>query len=227
MQKGEVKDIEVSFPENYHAEELKGKPAVFKVTVQDIKRKILPELDDEFAKDVSEFETLEEYKQDIEKNMIAKKEHDLFHQQEAAVVEKASENAKLDVPQVMIEHEIEHMLRDFENNLKTQGLTLDLYYQFSGLSADQLKEQMKADAEKRVRNNLVLEAISKAENIEVTDEDVNAELEKMSKQYQRSVEDLQNILAANGSIETLKNDLVIKKTVDFLMENSKKAAEVA
>ncbi|WNQ12927.1 trigger factor [Paenibacillus aurantius] len=227
MKKGEEKDIEVTFPEEYHAEELKGKAAVFKVTLHDIKRKNLPVLDDEFAKDVSEFETLEEFKQDIEKRVKERKEQANQREKENLVVDKAAEAAELDIPAAMVESEIGQMIQEFENRLKAQGMNMELYYQFSGQNEEALKEQMRGDAEKRVRNNLVLEAIAKAENITATDEEIEAELEKMAQTYQRSVEEIRSILEANGSLAGMKNDLTVRKTVDFLVENSKIAEDAA
>lgn len=227
MTKGEEKDINVTFPENYHVENLKGKPVIFKVKLHDIKRKNLPELDDEFAKDVSEFDTLDEFKRDIEKRLQERKRQAAQRETENAVVAKAAEAAQVDIPAVMIDDEVERMFNEFENRLKMQGMTLDLYFQFSGQNEEKLKEQMRSDAEKQVRHNLVLEAIAKAENIEATDGEIDEELEKMAKQYQRSADDLRNILTANGNLESLKCDLVVKKTVAFLVQHSKTAASVA
>jgi trigger factor len=227
MSHGEEKDIEVTFPEEYHAENLKGKPAVFKVTVHDIKRKVLPELDDEFAKDVSEFDTLAEFKEDIVKRLTENKEKQVEREKENAVIAKAVDNSQVEIPQVMVDSEVEQMLKDFEQRITMQGMNLELYYQFSGQTEDQLKEQMTGDAEKRVRNNLVLEAIAKAESIEATEEDVNEELETMAKQYQRSADELRNILSANGNLDGLKSDLKVRKTVQFLVEHSKAVTETA
>ncbi|OXM86887.1 trigger factor [Paenibacillus rigui] len=221
LNKGEEKDVTVTFPENYHSEDLKGKEAVFKVKLHDIKRKNLPALDDEFAKDVSEFETLEEYKQDLESNLKKRKESELQRNKEAEVVDKAAAAAKVDIPEIMIENETAQMVKEFENRLRTQGMNLEMYYQFTGQNDDALKEQMRGDAEKRVLNNLVLEAIAKAENIAATEEEINAELENMSKMYQRPADELRAILAANGNLGDLAHDIIVKKTVDFLVENSK------
>ncbi|MEC0245004.1 trigger factor [Paenibacillus chitinolyticus] len=225
MTKDEEKDIEVTFPEEYHSEQLKGQAATFKVKLHDIKRKNLPELDDEFAKDVSEFDTLEEYKQDIAKNLEEKKKQDAEVQRETAVVEKAAANANVEIPASMIETELDQMVSEFERRLRMQGMTLDLYFQFSGQNVDVLKSQMREDAEKRVRNNLVLEAIAIAEKIEATDEDVNAELDRLAEQYQKSVEELRSIFEANGSLEGIKQDLAVRKTVDFLLANSTEEKE--
>ncbi|WP_438444369.1 trigger factor [Gorillibacterium sp. sgz5001074] len=227
MAKGEEKEIEVTFPENYHSEELKGKPVTFKVKLHDIKRKNLPELDDEFAKDVSEFDTLEEYKQDISKRLAERKEQNAQREKENAVVAKAAELADLEIPEAMIGSEVENMLEDFGNRLKMQGMSLEMYFQFSGQNEEALKEQMRGDAEKRVRQNLVLEAIAKAEGIEATEEDLNEELEKLSKQYQRTPEELRAVLIANGNLGNLMNDLVTRKTIEFLLQHSKTEATVA
>ncbi|CAH0119162.1 MULTISPECIES: trigger factor [unclassified Paenibacillus] len=218
---GDFKDVEVTFPENYHAEELAGKAAVFKVKVHEIKRKQLPALDDEFAKDVSEFDTLEEYKQDLTKQMKERKEKENEAAREAEIVEKVAEAAEIDIPEAMIETETDHMMRDFDNRLRSQGMNLDMFLSFSGQSQDDMKNQMRADAEKRVRNNLVLEQIAKDENIEVTEEDINEELEKMAEMYKRSVDEIRNILAANGSLDSLKEEVSLRKTIKFLVDNSK------
>lgn len=227
MAKDEEKDINVTFPENYQSEELKGKPVVFKIKLHDIKRKNLPELDDEFAKDVSEFDTLDEYKQDIAERLSERKAQTAEREKENAVVEKAAAAAEVEIPGSMIDSEVERMLEDFANRLQMQGMTLEMYYQFSGQSEAVLKDQMRSDAEKRVLQNLVLEAIAKAEGIEASEEEVTEELEKLAKQYQRDVEELRAILTANGNLDSLKSDLVTRKTVQFLIENSKSAASVA
>ncbi|AMA72079.1 trigger factor [Aneurinibacillus thermoaerophilus] len=221
MKKGEEKDINVTFPEEYHAKELAGKPAVFKVKVNEIKRKNLPELDDEFAKDVSEFDTLEELKADIKNKLEEKAKIDAENYKKEALIEKATENAEIDLPEVMVEHEVNHMVNDFAQRLQFQGMNLDLYYQFTGLDEEKLREQFQPDAEKRVRTTLVLEAIGKAENVEVTDEDVNKELEELSEQYNRPVEELRKIFEARDNLESLKNDIRIRKTIDLLVESSK------
>lgn len=219
----EEKDINVTFPENYHAENLAGKPVVFKVKLHEIKRKNLPALDDEFAKDVSEFDTLEEYKQDLAAKLKERKEKDAEAARETAVIDQAAAAAEVDVPEAMVENEIEQMMKDFESRLRMQGMNLDLYYQFSGQSQESLKEQMKADASKRVRNNLVLEAIANAENLEVSESDVDEELENLSKMYGRSADELRTIFSSNGYLDTLTSDLKVRKAVKFIVENSKTA----
>lgn len=219
--KGEEKEVNVSFPENYHSEDLKGKAAVFKVKIHDIKRKNLPELDDEFAKDVSEYDTLVEYKEELKKRLQERKEKDSEAALETAVVEKAAANAEVEIPASMVEAELDVMVKEFERRLRSQGMTLEIYFQFSGQNESVLKEQMREDADKRVRNNLVLEAIAAAEKITVSDEEVDTELEKYAQSYQKTTAELRELFASNGSLEGLSNDLVIRKTVDFLLENSK------
>ncbi|RUS47618.1 trigger factor [Cohnella sp. AR92] len=219
----EEKDIEVTFPENYHAENLAGKPVVFKVKLHEIKRKSLPALDDEFAKDISEFDTLDEYKADLSSKLKERKAKDAEAARESAIIEKASANAEVEVPEVMVDSEVENMLRDFESRLRQQGMTLELYYQFSGQDEAALKGQMKTDAEKRVLNNLVLEEVAKAENLEVSEEELNEELDNLAKMYARSADELRDIFTSNGYISTLKADLKVRKAVAFLVENSKNA----
>jgi trigger factor len=216
---GESKDVEVSFPEEYHAAELAGKPAVFKVTLHEIKGKELPELDDEFAKDVDdEVETLDALKEKIKSRLEHDKKHQAEHHMQDVVVGAATENAEIDVPSIMVDNEVDRMLQEFEQRLQMQGMNLELYFQFSGQNEEALREQMKVEAEQRVRGSLTLEAIAKAENIEVTDEEVNAELQKMADTYNMTVE---NIKAALGNLESIKADLQAKNTVQFLVENSK------
>ncbi|RIX50519.1 trigger factor [Paenibacillus nanensis] len=221
MELGDFKDVEVTFPESYHAEHLAGKPAVFKVKLHELKRKSLPALDDEFAKDVSEFDTLEEYKQDLSAKLKERKEKEAEQAREVAVVDKATANAEVEIPEAMIETETDYMLKDFENRLRAQGMNLDLYYQFSGQSEDMLRGQMRSDAEKRVLNNLVLEAIAKAEGFEATEADLTEELEKMSSQYNRPAEELRSIFEKNGNISNLQEDILLRKTIQFLLDNSK------
>lgn len=220
---GESKDVEVTFPEEYHAAELAGKPAVFKTTVHEIKVKQLPELDDEFAKDVDdEVETLEALKEKIKSRLEHDKEHQKEHYVQDTVVEKAVENAEIDLPPVMIENEIDRMMQEFEQRLQMQGMNLDLFFQFSGKDREALREEMKEEAEQRVRGSLTLEAIAAAENLEATDEEVEAELQKMADMYNMTVE---NIKAALGNLDGIKADLRIKKAIDFLVENSKTVAK--
>ena len=227
MSIGDDKDIEVTFPEDYQAEELKGKVAIFKVKLHEIKRKNLPELDDEFAKDVSEFDTLEEFKADLSKRLAVKNEQAAKRDKENQIVEQIASAAEVAIPQVMIDVEVDQMLVDFENRLKSQGMSLEMYFQFSGQSEDVLKTQMSGDAEKRVRNNLVLEAVAKAEGIVISEDELNEEIEKMAESYKRTVVEIRSILAANGNLEGMKLELLVKKTIDFLVDNSKAVPALA
>ncbi|MCY8929654.1 trigger factor [Bacillus subtilis] len=217
LEAGAEKDVEVTFPEEYHAEELAGKPAVFKVKIHEIKAKELPKLDDEFAKDIDEeVETLTELTEKTKKRLEEAKENEADAKLREELVLKASENAEIDVPQAMVDTELDRMLKEFEQRLQMQGMNLELYTQFSGQDEAALKEQMKEDAEKRVKSNLTLEAIAKAENLEVSDEEVDAELTKMAEAYNMPVE---NIKQAIGSTDAMKEDLKVRKAIDFLVEN--------
>ncbi|MDF2038813.1 trigger factor [Cytobacillus oceanisediminis] len=219
---GESKEVEVTFPEEYHAAELAGKPATFKVTVHEIKTKQLPELDDEFAKDADEeVETLDALKEKIKTRLEESKKHEAEHHVRDTVVEAAAANAEMEIPAAMVDTEVNRMMQEFEQRLQMQGMNLELYFQFSGQDEAALREQMKEEAEKRVRVNLTLEAIANAENIEVSDEEVTEELNKMAEMYNMSAD---QITQALGSLEGLKADLQIKKAVDFLVENSKTVA---
>ncbi len=216
---GEEKDVEVSFPEEYHATELAGKPAVFKVKIHEVKGKELPELDDEFAKDVDEeVETLDALKEKIKNRLVDSKKHEAEHHVRDTVVDKAAANAEIDLPAVMIDTEVDRMMQEFEQRLQMQGMNLELYFQFSGQDENALREQMKEEGEKRVRVSLTLEKIAAAENLEVSEEDVDAELNKMAEMYNMTVD---NIKAALGNVDGIKGDLKVRKAVEFLVENSK------
>ncbi|MEC1720396.1 trigger factor [Schinkia azotoformans] len=222
MKAGEEKDVNVTFPEEYHAPELAGKPAVFKVNLHEIKYKELPELDDEFAKDVDdEVETLDELKAKLKEKLQGDKEHQAKHAKEDAVIGKAVENATVDIPEAMIKSETDRMMKEFEQRLQMQGLNLELYFQFSGQDESALREQMKTDAEGRVKTNLVLEAIVAAENIEVTDADIEAEYENIGKMYNMPAEEVKKMLGSNNYVA---EDLKMKKAIDYLVENSKVSA---
>ncbi|MGG4491662.1 trigger factor [Metabacillus idriensis] len=222
LEAGGEKEVEVTFPEEYHAENLAGKPATFKVKLHEIKAKELPALDDEFAKDVDEeVESLEALKAKTRTRLEETRKAEAENTLRDSLVDKASDNAEVDIPQVLIENEVSRMMQEFEQRLQAQGMNLELYFQFSGQDEDALKEQMKEDASKRVKYNLTLEAIAKAENIEATDEEVDAEIAKMAEMYNMPVE---NIKQALGSLEGLKEDLKVRKAIDFLVENSKEIA---
>ncbi|NOL37388.1 MULTISPECIES: trigger factor [Bacillus] len=217
LEAGGEKDVEVTFPEEYHAEDLAGKPAVFKVKIHEIKAKELPALDDEFAKDVDEeVETLAELTEKTKKRLEEAKENEAEGKLREELVAKASENAEVDIPQAMVDTELDRMMKEFEQRLQMQGMNLELYFQFSGQDEDALKEQMKEDAAKRVKSNLTLEAIAAAENLQVSDEEVEEELSKMAEAYNMPIE---NIKQAIGSTEAMKEDLKVRKAIDFLVEN--------
>lgn len=222
VEAGAEKDVEVTFPEEYHASELAGKPAVFKVKVHEIKTKVLPELDDEFAVDVDEeVETLDALKEKIKNRLKEQKEQDADQHLRDTVVEKAADNAEIDIPEAMITTETDRMIQEFGQRLQMQGLNLELYYQFSGQDEAALREQMKEEAENRVRINLVLEAIANAENLEASEEDIEKELESMSSQFNLAVDQIKTAL---GNLDGLKADIKIKKAIEFLVENSKSVA---
>lgn len=220
MKANEEKEINVTFPEDYHAEELKGKDAVFKVKVHEIKVKQLPELDDEFAKDVDDdVETLDQLKEKIKNQLKEQKETAALNAQRDQVVEKAAENAEIDVPDVMIEREIDRMIRELEQQMAAQGVTMKMYYNITGTDEQSLREQMKESAEKRVRASLTLEAIADAENIEVSDEEVEKDIKETADNFGLSVEQVKQMLDVQGGSDAVKNDLRIRKAIDFLVEN--------
>lgn len=224
LTKDAEKDVVVNFPEEYHAPELAGKEATFKVKLHEIKRKNLPALDDEFAKDASELETLDELKQDIEKRLTEQKAEEADTYRKEAIVNLASEKATVEIPQVMVEHEVDHMFQDFERRLQMQGMNLELYYQFTGQNDEVLKEQFREDAAKRVRNNLILEAIAKAENIVASEEEIHEELQKLADLYQQSADEIRDLLNERDNLESLKSDIIVRKTIDFLVNNSRSVA---
>lgn len=218
LEAGAQKDVEVSFPEEYHAENLAGKLATFKVKLHEIKAKELPALDDELAKDAdNEVETLAELKAKTKQRLEETKKNEAENSLRDTVIEKAAANAEVDIPEAMVNTELDRMLKEFEQRLQMQGMNMDLYFQFSGQDENALREQMKEDAGKRVRINLTLEAIAKEENIEVTDEEVTEELDKMAEMYQTPLANLKKML---GSLEGVKEDLKIRKAIEFLVENS-------
>jgi trigger factor len=224
MEIGEEKEINVTFPEEYHSPNLAGKAAVFKVKLNGIKRKNLPALDDEFAKDVSEFDTLEELKADTKKKLEEKAAREKENYIREQLVLKAAENAEMDIPNVMIEQELDQMVNEFAQRLQMQGMSIDLYYQFSGMDESKLRDQLRADATTRVRTALTLEAIAKAENIEATEEDINEELNKLASMYGRPADELRKIFSAQDGLAGLYRDVQTRKTVDFLVAENKVAA---
>lgn len=219
MSKGEQKDVIVTFPTEYHSEELKGKEAKFEVTVHEISVKELPELDDEFAKDVSEFDTLADYKKDIRKKLKEQAKARTESEIENLVVEKVSENSEVEIPQPMIEREIDYMVQDMQRRMSYQGINLEEYLRLTNTELSTLREQFKGDAQKRVKTGLVLEEIQKAENFDVTDEDIDNELEQIAKSGNQSVEEIKKTLTPDN-INYLRESVMNKKTVAFLKDNA-------
>lgn len=216
---GNEVDVNVTFPEDYRAEELAGKPAIFKVTVKEIKEKELLPLDDEFAKDVSEFDTLDELKEDIKKKKTEEAEHRALHEFEDNVIKKVVENAEVDIPQVMVDNQVESMIRDFDYQLRYQGLDLDSYMKYMNIGHEELHQSYKETALDRVKTQLVLDAVAKAENISVSEAELEAEIVKTAEQYKQEPEKFKKSLRERD-IEYIKDGLEVQKTIDFLVENS-------
>ena len=217
---GEEAEINVTFPAEYHAAELAGKPAVFKVTVKEIKAKELPELNDEFAGEVSEFETLEEYKADLKAKLEEKKQAQATTENENNVVAKVVENASMDIPEPMIDQQVRNMIDSYARRMQSQGLTLEQYMQFTGMTMEQLQEQTRPQAEKQIRTRLVLEAVAEKENIEVSDEAVEAELKKMAEAYKMELDQIKGFMGEN-ELKQIKQDLTVQEAVDFLVAEAK------
>lgn len=217
---GKEVDVEVTFPEDYHAADLAGKAAVFKCSVKEIKEKQLPELDDDFASDVSEFDTLAEYKEDVKAKLSVNKENEAKAAKENAVIEAIIEDAKMDIPEAMITTQQRQMVDDFAYRMQMQGISLEQYFQFTGLTADKMLEQVRPQAEKRIKSRLVLEAVAAAENLAATEEDFDAEIAKMAESYKMEVEKLKEMLGDNEKKQIMK-DLAVSKAVDFVVENAK------
>lgn len=212
-------DVNVTFPEDYQAEELKGKPAVFKCTIHEIKAKELPEIDDEFAAEVSVFDTLEEYKADVKAQIKEEKAKEGKAKQEDAVVKQAVENAEFDIPDAMVNDQVENNYNNFLQQIQQNGLSIDQYFQFTGSSEKILKTQMRPEAEARIENRLVLEAIVKAENIEVSEDKLDQEIQKMAEMYGMEAEKVKELLG-EAEKEQMKKDLALQAAVDFLVENA-------
>ncbi|EOB8948417.1 trigger factor [Staphylococcus aureus] len=219
MKVDEEKDVVVTFPEEYHAEELAGKEATFKTKVNEIKFKEVPELTDEIANELdAEANTVDEYKENLRKCLAEQKATDAENVEKEEAITKATDNTTIDIPEAMVNTELDRMVSEFAQRIQQQGLDLQTYFQISGQDESQLREQMKDDAEQRVKTNLTLTAIAEAEKIEATDEDIDKELEKMSKQFNISVEDIKNTL---GNTDIIKNDVRIQKVIDLLRDNAK------
>ena len=212
-------EVNVTFPKEYHAEDLAGKEAVFKCTVHEIKVKELPELDDEFAAEVSEFDTLDEFKADIKAKIKEQKIAEGKRQKEDQAVEKAVANATMEIPEAMIDTQVQQMTGEFAQRMQSQGLTMEQYFQFTGLTADKMMEEMRPQAVKRIETRLVLEAIAKAENIEITDEKVDEEIAKMAEMYKMEVEKLKEYMG-EAEKEQMKADMAVQEAVTLLVDNA-------
>ncbi len=214
---GEEVEVNVTFPEQYQAEELQGKPALFKVTVKEIKVKDLPELDDEFAQDVSDFETMAEYKADVEKKLLENKEAALKREKEEDVVNKIVEGATMEIPEPMVDTQVRQMAQEFAQRIQSQGLSLQQYMQFTGLTPEKMTEEMKPQALKRIQSRLVLEAVVKAENIEATEEDIQKELENMASMYQMEADKLKELIGEEEQ-KQIGMDIAVQKAVEFVVD---------
>lgn len=219
MNIGEEKEINVTFPEEYHAEELKGKPATFKVSVKEIKEKQLPELDDDFAQDVSDFDTLAEYKEDLKKTISVRKENEAKAKKEDEAIAKIVETSKMDIPEAMINTQVNRMVEDFAQRLQQQGLSIDQYFQYTGMTADKIVEEMKPEAVKRIQTRLVLEAVAKAEDIQVSDEEFDAELQKMADMYKMELDKVKELMG-EAEMKQVKEDLAVQKAVDLIVDTA-------
>ena len=221
---GDEVEVNVTFPEQYQAAELAGKPAMFKVKINEVKAKELPELDDEFAQDVSEFDTLAEYKEDLKKQLVEKKEVEAKKTKEDEAIQKIIDKSKMDIPEAMIETQCESMVEEFAQRIAQSGLSMEQYLQFSGMTVDQLKEQVRPEATTRIQSSLVLEQIAKEENIEVTDADIDAEIEKMADAYGMEADKLREYMG-EAEKNSMKSDLAITKAVELIMDNVKERAK--
>lgn len=217
---GEEKDVNVTFPEDYQAENLQGKAAVFKCKVNRIQKKELPEVDDEFAKDVSEFDTLEEYKEDIRKRLTEEKEKEAVRAREDAALDKVIEGAEMDIPDAMIQTQVDQMIDDFGRRMQSQGLSMEQYFQFTGLTMDKMTEEMKPQAIKRIQSRLVLEKIAEAEDIQPTEEEFEEEIGKMAGMYNMEVDKLKELVGEYEK-DQIKKDIAVQKAITLIAEAAK------
>ena len=217
---GDEVEVNVTFPEDYQADDLKGKAAMFKVKINEIKEKELPELDDEFASEVSEFDTLEEYKKDVKAKLSEKKEKEAKDKKEDAVIEAIIADSKMEIPDAMVDTQTKQMANDYASRLQQQGLSLEQYFMFTGLDMDKFLEQMKPGALKRIQSRLVLEAVAKAENMEASDEEYDAELKDMAENYKMDIEKLKGIILMEDE-KHIRKDIVMRKAIDFVVANAK------
>lgn len=220
---GDDVEVKVTFPEDYFVKELANKEAVFKVHVHDIKRKELPELNDEFAKEASSYETMEELKADLRKNMEEDAAHRAIDAYNAAIIEQAVKNASVDIPEIMVDDRVEQMIQEMAMNLESRGLKLEDYLKFSNKTMESLREEYKANAAENVRADLVLEAIAKAENVEVKPEDMNMEIYMMAQQFGADPKEVMNIIVKEGRVAMLRNSVARKKAARLIIEQAKGA----
>ena len=221
---GDEVEVNVTFPEQYQAQDLAGKPAMFKVKINEIRAKELPELNDEFVQDISEFDTLAEYREDTKKKLEERKENAAKGTKEDEAIQKIIDKSKMEIPEAMIDMQAENMIEEFAQRIQAQGMSFDQYMQFSGMTIDKMKEQVRPEALQRIQSSLVLEQIAKEENIVATDEDVDAELEKMAAMYGMPVENLKNYMGDSDK-DSMKRDIAVKKAVEFVMANVKERAK--
>lgn len=214
---GDEFDVNVTFPEEYHVKELANKPAVFKVALKAIKAKELPELNDEFAQDVSEFDTVDEYKADVKATILKKKEEAAKNAKEDKVIETIIENATMEIPEPMIDTQVRQMAEDFARRIQSQGLTLEQYFQFIGMDANKFMETLRPQALKKINSRLVLEAVVNAENIEVSDEEVDTEMNKLAEAYKMELDKVKELLGDREK-EAIKMDIAVQKAVDFVTD---------
>ena len=217
---GDDVDVKVTFPEEYQAKELAGKEAIFKCAVKKIEAKELPELDDDFAKDVSEFDTLAEYKEHVKTNLVDRKVNEAKRAKEDAAVDKAIENAQMDIPEAMLQTQCRQMLDDFSRRMQSQGLSMDQYFQFTGMTAEKMMEDMKPQALKRIQTRLVLEKVAEVENIQPTEEEVNEEISKMAEAYKMEADKLKELLGER-ELEQMKKDMAVQKAVTVIADAAK------
>ena len=214
---GDHVEVKVTFPEEYQAKELAGKEAVFQCDVKKIETKEVPELDDEFAKDVSEFDTLAEYKEDVKKKLTEKKEKEARTAKENAAVDKAIENAQMDIPELMTKTECRQMMDDFSRRMQQQGLSMEQYFQFTGQSMDKMMEDMKPQALKRIQTRLVLEKVAEAENIQPSEEEITEEIQKMADAYKMEADKIREAIGESG-LEQMKKDMAVQKAVTVIAD---------
>ena len=217
---GEECEVNVTFPAEYHVDELKNKPALFKVTVKEIQKKELPEVNDEFASEVSDFDTLEEYRNDLKEKLLKEKQTAAATENENRVVDKVVENATMEIPDQMIDEQVAGMVNDYARRLESQGISFKQYSEITGMTADKIAEQMRPNAIKRIQTRLVLEAVVKAENIQASDEAVEAQFDKMAETYKMEKEKIKEMFGED-QIAMMKEDLAVQEAIDFLVAEAK------